>query len=121
MYVFEQWLAFTKPILLAYHDGTLLYEWRKDFLKYLVSKKVFSVQDIDWEEAKSLFPSHNSSSLLKALLPILQRRNKYNVNPLHQVIEDYLPKMKNALNKQSVAYRERIAYLYDQARGVLKE
>jgi hypothetical protein len=113
----DQWAALIKPILLAYHDGTLLHDQKKDFMEYLVSKKCSSMHDIDWEEAKSLFPNHTTSSLSLSL-NVFRKQKTLITKPLYQCIEEYLPKLKNAKsNRRRAEYREKIVYLYDKVRG----
>jgi len=116
-YVWLHWLKSIKPVLLAYHDGALHFDWRKQYLKYLAEKKVMTIHDIDWEESKSLFPNHSPISLGKALMSVQQQRN-YVSQPLYVTIENYLPKLKAI--QRGFEYREKMVQLYDKARGVMR-
>ena len=116
--VHKQWSSSFKPILLAYHDGTLLCDQKKVFLEYIISKNFSSVHDIDWGEAKSLFPNHTSSSLSK-YLDLIRTQENFSSKPLYQCVQEYLPKLKNSQsNKRRVEYREKIVNLYDKVRGI---
>jgi len=119
-YVLQQWNVTIRPILLAYHKGTLHTEWRREFLQYLLNRKVISVQDINWDEAKVHFPDHTTPSLERALLSI-RRQSTFGSQPLYKSIQDYLPKLKNSAEMKSYKdNKEKIVYLYDQARGIVQ-
>ncbi len=119
-YVLQNWGAVIKPTLLAYHNGTLHSDWKTEFLEYLVEKKVKAIQDIDWQDTQEHFPNNTSLSLQRVFTSI-RRQENYKSQPLFKTIQDYLPKLKNsAASKRGFEYREKIAYLYDKARGVLK-
>jgi hypothetical protein len=118
--VWQHWTEITRPTLLAYHNGTLHTDWKTEFFEYLVDKKVKAIQDIDWQEAQSHFPIHTSASL-KDALKMVRLQEKFRCQPLFVSILDYLPKWNNSLaSKKGFNYREKMVYLYDKARGVLK-
>ncbi len=85
--VVTNWKEVIQPALLSYHYGYSQSECRRKFYEYLVDKKINYVQEIDWNEAVRLFPSHNPESLGKFLV-------KYRTYPVWQTIQDKLPMMK---------------------------
>ncbi len=118
--VWQHWGTFTKPTLLAYHNGTLHSDWKTEFLHYLVEKRVKALQEIDWHEVQLHFPNQTSHSLQRVFSSI-RRLDSYRCQPLFKTIQDYLPKLKNSsASKRGFEYREKMVYLYDKARGVLK-
>ena len=102
-----------KPILLSYHNSSLFADVKTQFLNYLIEKKVNSVQDIDWIDAKERFPGHSSRSLRNLISP-----KKLLQYPLYKSIEDYLPTLKHSSRKRPFfENRERLIFMYDKARG----
>jgi hypothetical protein len=120
-HVYVYWLSHIKPTLLSYHDGTLHTNWKNEFFNYLVNNKVNSVQEINWDDARVKFPNQSAVSLGQKLKPI-RASVKYGSQPLYLIVKEYLEKTKhNRERENSKKFRERIAFLYDKARGVLKE
>jgi hypothetical protein len=116
-YVYDHWIRTVKPILLSYHNGTLHMDFKQQFLKYVVEMKVGTILDVDWNDVVRCIPGQSATSLVK-FLPY-KFGNKY---PLYKFVEDYLATVKNKNKKNSsAAYRERLVYLYDKARGILGE
>ncbi len=102
--VVTYWKEVIQPALLSYHYGYSHSECRKRFYEYLVSKKVNYVQEIDWNEAVRLFPSHSPESLSKFLI-------KYRSYPVWQTIQDKLPVM---MWKERESKGGKIVALYNQ-------
>ena len=94
-YVYHHWMGHLKPILLSYHNSSLFADVKTQFLNYLIEKKVNSVQDIDWIDAKERFPGHSSRSLRNLISP-----KKLLQYPLYKSIEDYLPTLKHSSRKR---------------------
>ena len=117
------WASYIKPVLLAYHNGILHHNWKREFLHYVSQKEFTSLQDIIWEDAIVLFPFHTASSLNEALAPIRnEQRRMYAGMPLYMAVRDYLQKSKHKIERgSSRENRERIVFLYDKARGVVSQ
>jgi hypothetical protein len=119
--VYRYWIGHLKPILLSYHSGNLHKEWKKDFYEYLIEKKVFVVQNINWNDANKYFPDQSNTSMTEALREI-RRDKKYADQPLYTALADYLPKYKqSSLRESSRKHREEIVHWYDKTRGVLDD
>jgi hypothetical protein len=113
--VYQGWRGLIKPTLLSYHNGTLLMDIRAEFLKYLVEKKVQTMQDIDWLDATKHFPGQNPRSLSNIIV-------KFRKFPLYKDAEDHLAHLKNSRQYQSnLKRRLQLVLLYDKARGVLDD
>ena len=111
--VYEKWTGHLQPIFLSYHNGSLFTDVKTQFLKYLIVKKVNSIQDIDWKDAKERFIGHNTASLRRFL-----SLEKFKQFPMYKSIEDYLPTLKHSSRKRPFfETRKRLIFLYDKARG----
>ena len=105
--VFTNWREVIQPALLSYHYGYSQSDCRKRFYEYLVDKKVNYVQEIDWNEAVRLFPSHTPESLSKFLV-------RYRSYPVWQTIRQKLPTMRW---KEREAKGGKIVVLYNKNCG----
>lgn len=83
----KHWNAFIKPTLLAYFLRALKTPWKEDFLRYVMSEKLVSVTEIDWNEVKRLWPYTTKEQVLLYLEGFVFRRQ----GPLHVRIEKRLP------------------------------
>jgi hypothetical protein len=104
---------------LSYHVGELHFDWKTPFLKRVIKKKIFSIQDIDWPEFLAKFPTQTTESMTMCLAHALQRNESE--QPLYKRLVEILPDLKHRKELPRVAkYREKIVFLYDKARGVTK-
>ena len=55
--------SYIKPILLSYHYGKLDYNWKYDFLCYVVENKFKSSKEIPWKEVLKTFPYQTYQSM----------------------------------------------------------
>ncbi len=117
--MYLHWSHVLKPILLSYHAEELHFDWKIPFFKRVIKKKIFSIQDIDWPEFQSKFPTQTTKSMTMCLVHALQR--KESEQPLYKRLIEILPNLKHIKERPSVAnYREKIVFLYDKVRGVTK-
>jgi hypothetical protein len=116
--VYMKWIGQIKPIILAYHSGTLHTEWKPQFFDYLIKNKIVSLQEINWDNAKEKFPNHCAQSLTLVLIFARQDQN-YQRMPLYLAVKDYKEKTKHSNERPSAKkFKEDIVFLYDKARGV---
>ena len=117
--IYSHWSHALKPILLSYHAGELHFDWKTPFLKRVIKKKIFSIQDIDWPEFQSKFPTQTTESMTSCLRHAVQR--KESEHPLYERLSEILPHLKHRKELPKVLkYREKIVFLYDKVRGVTK-
>ncbi len=112
------WTYSLKPILLAYHAGELHFDWKTPFLKYVIERKISTIQDIDWPEFLAKFPTQTIDSMSKYLWDAV--RKKESDQPFYKRLRDILPLIKHVEKRSSVAekHREQIVFLYDKVRGI---
>jgi hypothetical protein len=116
--VYLYWTGQIRPILLSYHSGTLHTEWKPQFFDFLIKNKIVSLQEINWNDAKEMFPNHCAQSLTQVLRFARQNQN-YQSMPLYLAVKDYKEKTKHSNERQSAKkFKEDIVFLYDKARGV---
>ncbi len=115
--VWLHWNKYLKPILLAYHYGTLHKLWRLDFLRYLVEKKVTGRQSMNYSEIATLFPEQTPDSLHGAL-DVFSRKYEVEEQPLYQIIQKYLPTYRDLQGSDRMTnFREEIVRIYDEVRN----
>jgi hypothetical protein len=119
----SHWMGQLKPALLSHHNGSLFTNNKPKFFSYLIEKKVTALQDIDWSEAKRLFPTENSKSLLVAIYCEMRKIDRSDPllenEPLHVKLDWSKHDWINAQLPEKVKrYREKIVQLYDEIRGV---
>jgi len=116
--VYDHWSKKVKPILLSYHNGRLHKKWKYKFLSYLIELRIKSVQEIDWDDAKVLFPDQNPASMCEVVRSSVRRNKDV---PIYKVIRKKLPGLKqnDQFNtEKSRKYREDIVCEYNKVRGV---
>jgi hypothetical protein len=102
---------------LSYHAGELHFNWKTQFLKLVIERKIGSAQDIDWHEFLAKFPNQTVDSMSWCLKDIARQGNLN--QPFYQRVIDLLPKLKLATERSSaVKHREDIVFLYDKVRGI---
>ena len=114
----ERWTRKMKPILLSYHNGRLHQNWKYKFLNYLIERRIKWAQEVDWTEAKLLFPDQNTA-LMGFVMSHIVLKNK--ALPIYKVIRNRLPafKRRDQFNSEkSRKYREDIVHDYNKVRGV---
>ena len=113
-----RWMAYIKPILLAFHTGTLHTEWKPQFFDYLIKNKIVSLQEINWDDAKEKFPNFCSQSLTRSLI-FVQNTRSYKGLPLFLAVKDYQEKTKHSKEHSSAKkLKEDIVFLYNKVMGV---
>merc|ERR1711890_225491 len=59
--------AHIQPVLLSYHYGKMNYNWKYDFLCYVVENKIISQKEIQWKEVIKLYPYQTRAVMQKLL------------------------------------------------------
>jgi hypothetical protein len=61
--VHRHWTASLKPLLISYFCGAFYTSWQLELAKYLIDKKVFALQAVNYEEVQRKWPWVTKSSL----------------------------------------------------------
>ena len=119
--------GYIKPILLSYHYGKLDYNWKYDFLCYVVENKFTSVKEISWKEVLKLLPYQTRESMNNLLTLVFQRQNSLRLTLDHSLgrrartqgenlylvvqreINDY---KENVPTQDEIEYRSQIVKMY---------
>jgi hypothetical protein len=113
--VTQRWTRILQPILVSYHYGTLLRPWRKEFLKYVVEKKIVGSQEVSYSDIFTKFPEQ-SVDTINHILSCFKTRETH--KPLYKSIEEHLPTYKDSLETDRVQrHREEIVRIYDEVKN----
>jgi hypothetical protein len=102
---------------MAYQAGELHFDWKTPFLKYVIERKIATIQDIDWSDFFSKFPTQTRKSMDSYLTNVL--RKNVSDQPFYKRLIDLWPTLRNDTERPFVAkHREDIVFLYDKVRGI---
>ena len=103
--------AYIKPILLSYYYGKMDYNWKYDFLCYVVENKITSVKEIQWNEVVKLFPYQTRQSMHIAQMHIFQQHSP--LDDLYLVVQEKLSNYKEKYpTEEEIEYRSQIVEIY---------
>ena len=119
--VLKHWEGRLKPVLLSYHDQTLLTNVTPHFLSYIIERKLSATQEIMWDDVIKHFPTQTPKYLTRELsnkLTTINKCNPHEVNlPLYLKLQKNAFEWKNQEMSEKVKnYRLAIVSLYDAFR-----
>ncbi len=114
-----RWSRTLKPILLSSHHGILHLNWKESFAKYVIEKKIDSMQDMDWKDAVKHFPCQTTDSLKLFIQGCTYNKMAQDKSlSLFEAMELCLHNIKmNSDTQKKRDYREKVVQLYNEIRN----